>query len=94
LAPEVVAEGTVFPRTPERSDPQNGPSSHFPNPNVIHPLKRPALEEKYLLPAGYHFIIPDADATVNKPPSKCTVIYPAAFSYGVWFHFTRSSWRS
>ncbi|KAJ8422192.1 hypothetical protein Cgig2_011944 [Carnegiea gigantea] len=29
-----------------------------------------ALEEKYLLPTGYKFIVPDADATVNKPSHR------------------------
>jgi len=48
-------------------------------------LKRLALEEKYLLPAGYKFIIPKADATVNKPPPKCIAIYWGTFSYGIWF---------
>jgi len=56
-----------------------------PTPIVVFSLKRPTLEEKYLLSTGYKFIIPDADATVNKPPSKCIAIYRAAFSYGVRF---------
>jgi len=56
-------------------NPQHGPSIHFLNPKVVGTLKRLALEEKYLLPTGYKFIIPDGDATVNKLPSKCIVIY-------------------
>jgi len=43
------------------------------------------LEERYLLSIWYKFIIPHADATVNKPPSKCISIYQAAFSYDVRF---------
>ncbi|KAJ8429188.1 hypothetical protein Cgig2_028761 [Carnegiea gigantea] len=31
-------------------------------------LKRPALEEKYLLPTGYKVVLLEADGTVNKPP--------------------------
>ena len=52
---------------------------------VVGTLKRLALEKIYLLPVGYKFIIPDADATVNRLPSKRIAIYPAAFSYGVRF---------
>jgi len=46
-------------------------------------LKRPSLDEKYLLPTVYKFIILDADATVNKLPLKSIVVYRAAFSNGV-----------
>ncbi|KAJ8430101.1 hypothetical protein Cgig2_007165 [Carnegiea gigantea] len=82
---EVVAEGTVFPGASERSDLQGGPSSQFPNPKVVATLKRPTLEEKHLPSTGYTFIILDANDTVNRLPSKCIVIYRAAFSYEVWF---------
>ncbi|KAJ8425245.1 hypothetical protein Cgig2_015852 [Carnegiea gigantea] len=81
--PKVVAKGIVYAGAPARSDPQDGLSTYFSNPKVILSLKRQVLEEKYLLPTGYKFIIPDADATVNKPPSKCIAIYWAAFSYDV-----------
>ena len=54
---EVVAEGTVFPGAPSRSDPQDRPSTHLPNLRVMRTLKRPTLEDKYLLPAGYKLII-------------------------------------
>jgi len=70
-----VAKGTVFPRAPERSNPQDGPTTNFPNPGIVGTLKRLTLEEKYLLSARYRFIIPDADAIVNKPPSRCIAIY-------------------
>lgn len=80
-----MAEGTVFPRAPSRSDLQDGPSSHFPNPRVMRTLKRLVLEKKYLLLVGYKFNIPDPNATVNKPPPGCIVIYRAAFSYGLRF---------
>ncbi|KAJ8434359.1 hypothetical protein Cgig2_031605 [Carnegiea gigantea] len=85
LIPKVVTEGTVFPGSPERSNPQNRPSTHFPNPKVVGILKRLSLEGKYLPSAGYRFDIPDTDATINKSPPKCIVIYHAAFSYGVRF---------
>ncbi|KAJ8435637.1 hypothetical protein Cgig2_012298 [Carnegiea gigantea] len=85
---EVVVERTVFPGAPECSDLQDEPSSHFPNTKIVATLKRLALEEKYLLPAGYKFIFPDADATVNKPSSKCIAIYQATFSYGVRLTYT------
>lgn len=64
----VEAEGTVFPGAPARSDPGDGPSTHFPNPRLIAGFKRSELERKYQLPAGYRFVFPEADATVNKPP--------------------------
>ena len=82
---EVIGKGTVFPGAPKCSNPQDGLSTHFPNPRVVGTLKRPTLEEKYLLLAGYRFIIPKAGATVNKPPLKCIAIYQAAFSYGLRF---------
>ena len=61
-------EKTHFPGEPERSDPRDGPSMHFPNPKVVRILKRPALEEKYLIAAGSKFVIPDLDAMVNRLP--------------------------
>ena len=83
--PKVMAKGLVFPDTPFRSNLQDGPGTHFPNPKVVPSLKRMALEKKYLLFAGYSFVIPEPDATVNKPPSNCIVIYRVAFNYGVRF---------
>ena len=80
-----MAEGMVFPRAPACSDIQDGPSTHFPNPKVVASLKRLVLEEQHLVPAGYRFVLPEADSIVNKPPSKCIVMYQAAFSYGVGF---------
>ncbi|KAJ8420778.1 LOW QUALITY PROTEIN: hypothetical protein Cgig2_011067 [Carnegiea gigantea] len=60
---EVVTEGTVFPRAPNRWYPQNGPSTYFPDLRGLCNLKTLALEEKYFLPIGYRFITPDTDAT-------------------------------
>ncbi|KAJ8430133.1 hypothetical protein Cgig2_011077 [Carnegiea gigantea] len=82
---EIVAEGAVFCGAPSRSDPMDRLSIHFPNPKVVPSLKRTTLEKKYLLPAGYSFVIPEVDATVNKSPPKCIVIYRVAFNYGVRF---------
>ncbi|KAJ8432190.1 hypothetical protein Cgig2_013732 [Carnegiea gigantea] len=62
-------------RAPERSDIQDGPSTHFPNPKVVSSLKRSALEEK--------FVLSEVDVTMNKPPAKCIAMYQAAFTYGV-----------
>jgi len=75
----------VFPGAPARSDILDGPGTHFPNLKVVCSLKRSALEEKYLLPAEYRFVLPKADATVNKPPANCIAMYQATFSYGVRF---------
>jgi len=58
---------------------------NFPNPKDIPSLKRMALENKYLFPVGYSFIIPEADATVNEPPPNCITIYRVAFNYGGGF---------
>ncbi|KAJ8444462.1 hypothetical protein Cgig2_024026 [Carnegiea gigantea] len=74
--PKVIAERTVFPGAPTRTDLQDRPSTHFPNPKVVGTLKRPPLEERYLLPARCKFIIPDADASMNKLPSKCRKDFP------------------
>ena len=62
---EIVTDGLVFPGAPSRSDPQDGTSTHFPNPKVTPFLGRTTLEKKYLLPVGYSFVIPEADAMVN-----------------------------
>jgi len=43
-------------------------STHFPNPRVVRTLKRPAVEEKYLFPAEYKFVIPDLDALSTGRP--------------------------
>ncbi|KAJ8439983.1 hypothetical protein Cgig2_008366 [Carnegiea gigantea] len=63
---EVVAEGMLFLSAPDCYDPLDGPTTHFPNPKVVRSLKRPALEGRCLLPAGYKFTTLDADVTVNK----------------------------
>lgn len=68
LVLEVVADGMVFPGALTCLDPQDGLSTHFPNPKFVPSLKRTTLEEKYLLPAGYSFVIPEADAIVNRSP--------------------------
>ncbi|KAJ8441091.1 hypothetical protein Cgig2_000352 [Carnegiea gigantea] len=85
LVPEIVVEGPEFPRAPARSDPQDGPGSHFPNPKVVPTLKRTALEKQYLVPAGYTFVIPEVDATVNESPAKCIAFYRAALNHGLRF---------
>ena len=58
LALEVVAEGLVFPGAPSHSDPLDGLGTHFLILKVISSLKRTALKKKYLLSAGYSFVIP------------------------------------
>jgi len=80
-----VTEWLVFPGAPSRSDPLDGPSTHFPNPKVTLSLKRMALEKTYFLSAGYSFVILKADAIVNEPPPKCVAIYRVAFNYGMRF---------
>ncbi|KAJ8429036.1 LOW QUALITY PROTEIN: hypothetical protein Cgig2_016941 [Carnegiea gigantea] len=62
---EIVADGLVFPWALSRSDPQDGPSTHFSNPKATLSLKRTSLKKKYLLSAGYSFVIPDADALTD-----------------------------
>ncbi|KAJ8441585.1 hypothetical protein Cgig2_023149 [Carnegiea gigantea] len=59
----------------------NGPGTYFLNPKVMAFLKRPALEDKYLTPAGYRFVLLKADANVNKPLANCIAIYQATFAY-------------
>jgi len=51
----------------------------------VDTLKKHVLEEKYLLSAGYEFIIPDVDTFVNSPPPRCIAIYRAAFLYELRF---------
>ena len=80
---EIVAEGSEFPGSLTRSDPQDGPGSHFPDPKVVTKLKSSALEKKYLLPAKSAFVILDADAIVNEPPAKCIAVYRAALNYSL-----------
>ncbi|KAJ8441233.1 hypothetical protein Cgig2_033957 [Carnegiea gigantea] len=83
--PEIVAEGAKFPEAPARLDPQDGPSSHFPNPKVVPTLKRTSLEKEYRLPAGYNFVISKVDATVNELPARCISVYRTALNYGLRF---------
>ena len=78
-------EGTYFPGASEHSDPWDALSTHFPNPKVLRSLKRTTLQEKYFLPMGYEFVIPDTKTTVNKPPLGCIAIYRAALAYGLGF---------
>ena len=82
---EIVAEGVEFPGAPTRSDLQDGPGSHFPDPRVISKLKRSALDKQYLLSAGYDFVMPEPDDTVNEPPANCIAVYRAALDYGLRF---------
>ena len=85
LVPEIVAKGSGFPGAPTRLDPQDGLGSHFPDPKIVPTLKRMTLKKQYLLPAGYTFVIPEADATGNKLPIKCIAVYRAALNYGLRF---------
>ena len=87
---EIVVEGLEFPGASAHSDPQDGPGSHFPNPNVVSTLKRTALEKQYLLPTGYTFVIPEVDATVNESPTTCIAVYHVALNITVsGFFFAR-----
>jgi len=83
--PETGAEGPGFPRAPTRLDPQVDLGSHFHDPKIVSTLKRMTLEKQYLLPAGYTFVILETDATENKPPAKCIVVYRVALNYGLRF---------
>ena len=83
LVLEIVAEGSKFLGAPTHSDPHDGLSSHFSDPKVVPTLKRTALEKQYLLPAGYTFVIPQANTTVNEPPTKCITVYRATLNYGL-----------
>jgi len=47
--------------------------------------KKNTLKTKYLLPMGYSFVIPEADAIVNEPPLNCIAIHRVAFYYDVRF---------
>ncbi|KAJ8433872.1 hypothetical protein Cgig2_021255 [Carnegiea gigantea] len=78
-------QGPEFPGAPTHSDPQDGPGRHFPDPKVTPTLKRTTLEKQYLLPIGYTFVIPKADATMNKSPTKCIVVYRTALNYSLRF---------
>ena len=84
---EIVAEGSEFLGAPTRSDPQDGPDSHFPDPKIVTKLKRLALEKQHLLPGGYAFVIPEVDATMDEPPAKCIAVYRVALNYGLRFPF-------
>ncbi|KAJ8451345.1 hypothetical protein Cgig2_014117 [Carnegiea gigantea] len=72
--------GTRLSKGPNRPDPQDGSGSHFSDPKVVPTLKRTPLEKQYLLPAGYTFAIPKADATVNESPAKCIAVYHMALN--------------
>jgi len=80
-----MAIGSFFWGSPIRLDPSEGPSSHFPNPKVVKALKKPTLEEEYLLSSNYKFLILDPDATVNRPTLECIVVYHTTFTYGLSF---------
>ncbi|KAJ8431187.1 hypothetical protein Cgig2_010219 [Carnegiea gigantea] len=54
-------------------------------PGAPIPSDLTALEKQYLLSAGYTFIIPKADATVNELPAKCIAVYYVALNYGLRF---------
>jgi len=85
LVTEIVAEGSEFFGAPTRSDPQDDPRSHFPDPKPVTKLKMLAFEKKYLLPAEYSFVIPEPSATMNEAPAKCIAVYRVALNYGSIF---------
>lgn len=66
-------------------DPQDVPGSHVPNPKVVLTIKRTILEKKYLLLAGYTFVISKPDAKVNELFAKCIVVYRATLNYNLRF---------
>ncbi|KAJ8427306.1 hypothetical protein Cgig2_032955 [Carnegiea gigantea] len=85
LVAQIVAEGPEFPGAPTRSDLQDGPGNHFRNPKVVPTLKRLALEKLYLLRAGYTFVIPEKNATVNELLAKCIAVYCVTLDYDLRF---------
>ncbi|KAJ8432678.1 hypothetical protein Cgig2_034004 [Carnegiea gigantea] len=82
---EVVVKCMYFPRAPEHSNLGDGPSMHFPNPKIVRSLKRPTLDEEYILHVIYKFVIPNPNAMVNGPPPTCTVIHRVALFCGLRF---------
>ena len=89
LALEIVMEEPEFLRAPTRSDPQDDPRSHFPDPKPVTKLKMLAFEKKYLLPAEYSFVILESDATVNESPVNCIAVYRVALNCGLRFPLHR-----
>ncbi|KAJ8434783.1 hypothetical protein Cgig2_033733 [Carnegiea gigantea] len=55
----------------------------LPQPKSCELLKEVSPRGKVPPAAGYRFVLPEAYATVNKPPAKCIAMYWAAFTYGV-----------
>ncbi|KAJ8428790.1 hypothetical protein Cgig2_009975 [Carnegiea gigantea] len=82
FAPSSSKQGSKVASISTSCTSRDGPGSHVPDPKVVPTLKRMALEKQYLLPAGYTFVILEANATVNEPPAKCIVVYRMALNYG------------
>ena len=83
--PGIVVEEAEFLGTLLCSNPQDGLTSHFPDPKVVLTFKRTSLEIEYLLPAGYNIVIPMVDATMNKPLTRCVTVYCVTLNYGLRF---------
>ena len=58
---EVIVVRNAFPDGPILSDLVDGSSLHFLNQKVALRLDRKELERQYLLPLGYHIVLPDLD---------------------------------
>jgi len=71
---------------PARSDPEDGPGTHYIDPSFRNELQKVInFEVKYSFRRNYRVIAPSPTDTVNNPPPGCVAVYLEALELGLRF---------
>ena len=71
---------------PARSDPEDGPSTHYIDPSFRDELQKIVnFEVKFSFRRNYRVIIPNPTNTIDRPPRGCVTVYLEALELGLLF---------
>ena len=80
---------------PARSDPEDGPMTHYIDPAFHKELQKITnFEVKFSFRRNFRVIAPSPTDTVDKPLLGCMVVYLEALELGLRFPFQKSPWKS
>ena len=71
---------------PARSDPEDGPGTHYIDPSFRNELRKVInFEVKYSFRRNYRVIVPSPTDTIDNPPPGCVAVYLEALELGLRF---------
>jgi len=86
---DVVEELDQYPAPsegPARSDPEDGPGTHYIDPSFRSELRKVInFELKFSFRRNYRVIVPNPTDTVDNPPPGCVAVYLEALELGLRF---------